>query len=152
MPAVSMTVNGKAVTGDVEARTLLVQFLRENLRLLDTQVTGPLVWTGSNADHEVVHNLIEGQIVLVFVQRISEDSALGPDWEGLGIHEDCPLRQAGKFDGWGCGICCSWWSEFQAAVRFPGYLVCLQEIEWPQGQHGNDQKVPQEIGERPIGE
>ena len=29
MPAVSMTVNGKAVTGDVEARTLLVQFLRE---------------------------------------------------------------------------------------------------------------------------
>ena len=32
MPAVSMTVNGKAVTGDVEARTLLVQFLRENLQ------------------------------------------------------------------------------------------------------------------------
>ena len=32
MPAVSMTVNGKAVTGDVEPRTLLVQFLREHLR------------------------------------------------------------------------------------------------------------------------
>ena len=38
MPAVSMTVNGKAVTGDVEARTLLVQFLRENLRLTGTHV------------------------------------------------------------------------------------------------------------------
>ena len=36
MPAVSMTVNGKLVTGDVEARTLLVQFLRENLRLTGT--------------------------------------------------------------------------------------------------------------------
>src|SRR5262249_54847731 len=38
MPAVSMTVNGKAVTGDVEARTLLVQFLREDLRLTGTHV------------------------------------------------------------------------------------------------------------------
>jgi carbon-monoxide dehydrogenase small subunit len=33
-----MTVNGKPVTGDVEARTLLVQFLRENLRLTGTHV------------------------------------------------------------------------------------------------------------------
>ena len=38
MPAVSMTVNGKAVKGDVEARTLLVQFLREDLRLTGTHV------------------------------------------------------------------------------------------------------------------
>src|SRR6185369_13112978 len=38
MSAVSMTVNGKAVSGDVEARTLLVQFLRENLRLTGTHV------------------------------------------------------------------------------------------------------------------
>ena len=38
MPAVSMTVNGKAVTGEVEARTLLVQFLREHLRLTGTHV------------------------------------------------------------------------------------------------------------------
>jgi aerobic carbon-monoxide dehydrogenase small subunit len=38
MPAVSMTVNGKPVSGDVEARTLLVQFLRENLRLTGTHV------------------------------------------------------------------------------------------------------------------
>ena len=38
MPAVSMTVNGKAVSGDVEARTLLVQFLREQLRLTGTHV------------------------------------------------------------------------------------------------------------------
>ena len=30
MAAVSMTVNGKPVTGDIEPRTLLVQFLREN--------------------------------------------------------------------------------------------------------------------------
>ena len=38
MPAVAMTVNGKAVTADVEPRTLLVQYLRENLRLTGTHV------------------------------------------------------------------------------------------------------------------
>src|SRR4029079_12007931 len=38
MPTVSMTVNGKAVTADVDSRTLLVQFLRENLRLTGTHV------------------------------------------------------------------------------------------------------------------
>ncbi|WP_342361589.1 (2Fe-2S)-binding protein [Terrarubrum flagellatum] len=38
MPTVSMTVNGKSVSGQVEGRTLLVQFLRENLRLTGTHV------------------------------------------------------------------------------------------------------------------
>ncbi|SFS13424.1 (2Fe-2S)-binding protein [Yoonia litorea] len=38
MPTVSMTVNGKAVSGDVEGRTLLVDFLREDLRLTGTHV------------------------------------------------------------------------------------------------------------------
>ena len=36
--AVSMTVNGKAVSGEVEGRTLLVQFLREHLGLTGTHV------------------------------------------------------------------------------------------------------------------
>ena len=38
MAAVSMTVNGQAVSGEVEGRTLLVQFLRENLNLTGTHV------------------------------------------------------------------------------------------------------------------
>ncbi len=38
MPKVSMTVNGKAVSGEVETRTLLVEFLRETLRLTGTHV------------------------------------------------------------------------------------------------------------------
>src|SRR3546814_17147121 len=33
MPRVSMTVNGRSVSGDVEGRTLLVQFLREHQHL-----------------------------------------------------------------------------------------------------------------------
>ncbi|MEZ5933795.1 MAG: (2Fe-2S)-binding protein [Alphaproteobacteria bacterium] len=38
MVSVSMTVNGKAVTKDVEPRTLLVEFLRQNLGLTGTHV------------------------------------------------------------------------------------------------------------------
>jgi carbon-monoxide dehydrogenase small subunit len=38
MPSVSMTVNGKSVTGEVEGRTLLVEFLRQNLGLTGTHV------------------------------------------------------------------------------------------------------------------
>ena len=38
MATVSMTVNGKAVSKDAEPRTLLVQFIRENLGLTGTHV------------------------------------------------------------------------------------------------------------------
>ncbi len=38
MPSVSMIVNGKPVSAAIEARTLLVQFLRETLRLTGTHV------------------------------------------------------------------------------------------------------------------
>jgi carbon-monoxide dehydrogenase small subunit len=38
MATVSMTVNGQAVNGEVEGRTLLVQFIRENLSLTGTHV------------------------------------------------------------------------------------------------------------------
>ena len=38
MAQVAMTVNGKAVSADVEPRTLLVEFIREHLRLTGTHV------------------------------------------------------------------------------------------------------------------
>jgi len=38
MPTVSVTVNGKKVSGEVEARTLLVHFLRDTLGLTGTHV------------------------------------------------------------------------------------------------------------------
>ncbi|MEP6149286.1 MAG: (2Fe-2S)-binding protein [Nisaea sp.] len=38
MATVSMTVNGKSVSGEVEPRTLLVQFIREQLHLTGTHV------------------------------------------------------------------------------------------------------------------
>ncbi|PKP84082.1 MAG: carbon monoxide dehydrogenase, partial [Alphaproteobacteria bacterium HGW-Alphaproteobacteria-2] len=38
MPTVSMRVNGKPAKGEVEGRTLLVEFLREGLGLTGTHV------------------------------------------------------------------------------------------------------------------
>ena len=38
MPSVTMKVNGKEVTAEVEPRTLLVEFLRQNLALTGTHV------------------------------------------------------------------------------------------------------------------
>ncbi|GJD50966.1 Carbon monoxide dehydrogenase small chain [Methylobacterium crusticola] len=38
MSSVSLTVNGKAVTADIDPRTLLVQYLRDSLRLTGTHV------------------------------------------------------------------------------------------------------------------
>jgi carbon-monoxide dehydrogenase small subunit len=38
MTKVTMTVNGKSVSGDVEGRTLLAEFLREGLRLTGTHI------------------------------------------------------------------------------------------------------------------
>lgn len=38
MPTVTMNINGKAVSGEVEGRTLLVDFLREDQRLTGTHV------------------------------------------------------------------------------------------------------------------
>ncbi|MCA8928425.1 MAG: 2Fe-2S iron-sulfur cluster binding domain-containing protein, partial [Alphaproteobacteria bacterium] len=38
MPTVSMTVNGQAVSAEVDGRTLLVDFIREHLALTGTHV------------------------------------------------------------------------------------------------------------------
>src|SRR4029450_1741521 len=51
MPTVSMTVNGKAASADVEARTLLVQYLREHLGLTGTHVGCDTTQGGASVVH-----------------------------------------------------------------------------------------------------
>ncbi|NND03944.1 MAG: (2Fe-2S)-binding protein [Acidimicrobiia bacterium] len=48
---VSMTVNGSEVSGDVEPRTLLVHFIRENLRLTGTHVGCETSYCGACTIH-----------------------------------------------------------------------------------------------------
>ena len=105
MAAVAMTVNGKAVTGDIDPRTLLVQFLREDLRLTGTHVGCDTSQCGAC----VVH--VDGKAVkacTVFAWQIDGADVL--TIEGLAapngpLH---PMQEAFiACDGYQCGYCTS---------------------------------------------
>lgn len=102
MPTVSMTVNGKAVTGDIEGRTLLVQFLRDQLDLTGTHVGCDTSQCGAC----VVH--VDGRSVKSCTLLASQaDGAEVLTIEGLsnggGMH---PLQAAFKeHHGLQCGFC-----------------------------------------------
>ena len=102
MPTVSMTVNGKAVTGDIEGRTLLVQFLRDQLDLTGTHVGCDTSQCGAC----VVH--VDGRSVKSCTLLASQaDGAEVLTIEGLsnggGMH---PLQAAFReHHGLQCGFC-----------------------------------------------
>ena len=102
MPTVSMNVNGKAVTGDVESRTLLVQYLRESLRLTGTHVGCDTSQCGAC----VVH--VNGESVkactMLAVQAEGTDVTT---IEGLATNGELHPMQAAFHDNHGlqCGFC-----------------------------------------------
>jgi len=102
MPGVSMTVNGKAVTGEVEARTLLVHFLRENLRLTGTHVGCDTSQCGAC----VVH--VDGKAVKsCTILALQADGAQVTTIEGLAKNGQLhPVQAAFKeHHGLQCGFC-----------------------------------------------
>ena len=102
MPTVSMTVNGKAVSGDVEARTLLVQFLRETLRLTGTHVGCDTSQCGAC----VVH--VDGQSVKACsVLAVQAEGAEVTTIEGLADGDTLhPMQEAFRNNhGLQCGFC-----------------------------------------------
>jgi len=102
MPAVSMTVNGKAVTGDVESRTLLVQFLRENLGLTGTHVGCDTSQCGAC----VVH--LDGKSVKSCTMlAVQANGAKVTTIEGLAANGELHPMQAAfrEHHGLQCGFC-----------------------------------------------
>jgi carbon-monoxide dehydrogenase small subunit len=100
--AVSMTVNGKQAAGEVEERTLLVQFLRENLRLTGTHVGCDTSQCGAC----VVH--IDGQSVKsCTVLAAQADGAEITTIEGIADGETLhPMQEAFRDNhGLQCGFC-----------------------------------------------
>ena len=97
-----MTVNGKAVCGEVESRTLLVQFLRENLSLTGTHVGCDTSQCGACVIH------VNGKSVKSCTMlAIQADGAEVTTIEGLadeaGLH---PMQQAFMDNhGLQCGFC-----------------------------------------------
>ena len=102
MANVTMTVNGKTVTANVDPRTLLVQFLRENLRLTGTHVGCDTSQCGAC----VVH--LDGKAVkscttfavqcqgadVVTIEGLAQDGKLHPMQEAFREHH-----------GLQCGFC-----------------------------------------------
>ncbi len=102
MTAVSMTVNGKSVSADVEPRTLLVEYLRENQRLTGTHVGCDTSQCGACVVHvdgvavkscTVLAVQAEGASV-VTIEGLARDGKLHPVQEAFREHH-----------GLQCGFC-----------------------------------------------
>ena len=86
MPSISMTVNGRSVSGEVEGRTLLVQFLRDHLGLTGTHVGCDTGQCGAcvvnvNGDSMKSCNMLaasaDGATVKTIEGMANEDGSLG---------------------------------------------------------------------------
>lgn len=130
MTAVSMTVNGKPVTADVDPRTLLVQFLREHLRLTGTHVGCDTSQCGAC----VVH--IDGKAMkscTMFAWQV--DGANVTTIEGLAngaaLH---PMQEAFReHHGLQCGYCT------------PGMIMAAVDIVKRKGHDLDDRTIREEL-------
>src|SRR5579863_9345833 len=104
MRSVSMTVNGQAVSGEVEGRTLLVQFLRETLRLTGTHVGCDTSQCGACTVH------LDGVAVKSCTVLAAQASGgTVTTVEGLRENDDAPLHPVQnafvQCHGLQCGFC-----------------------------------------------
>ncbi len=102
MPTVSMTVNGRSAAGEVEGRTLLVEFLREHLRLTGTHVGCDTSQCGACVVH--VNGKSVKSCTLLAVQA---EGAEVTTIEGLAQNGELhPMQAAFKeHHGLQCGFC-----------------------------------------------
>jgi len=101
MASISMSVNGKAVEGEVEDRTLLVEFIRENLRLTGTHVGCDTSQCGACVVH-VDGKAVKSCTTLAAQANGSEVTTI----EGLANDDLHPMQQAFKDNhGLQCGFC-----------------------------------------------
>ncbi len=101
MASISMTVNGKTVGGEVEDRTLLVEFIRENLRLTGTHVGCDTSQCGACVVH-VDGKAVKSCTTLAAQANGCEITTI----EGLASDDLHPMQQAFKDNhGLQCGFC-----------------------------------------------
>ena len=102
MPTVTMRVNGKAVSGEVESRTLLVQFLREHLRLTGTHVGCDTSQCGACVVH-VDGNSAKSCTILAVQADDSDITTIEGLADGETLH---PMQEAFRNNhGLQCGFC-----------------------------------------------
>lgn len=99
---ISLTVNGNAVTADVEPRTLLVHFLREHLRLTGTHIGCETSYCGACTVH------IDGEAIKsCTLLAVQADGADVTTIEGLADGDTLHPVQEGFWERHGlqCGYC-----------------------------------------------
>ncbi len=102
MPTVSMTVNGKQVSGEVENRTLLVEFLRNNLRLTGTHVGCDTSQCGCCVVH-IDDESVKACTVLAIQAEGSKVTTIEGMADGDTLH---PIQEAFReHHGLQCGFC-----------------------------------------------
>jgi len=133
MPTVSMTVNGKAVSAEVEARTLLVQFLREKLGLTGTHVGCDTSQCGAC----VVH--LDGKSVKSCTTlALQANGGKVTTIEGLAAADGKlhPMQEAFRDNhGLQCGFCTP--GMVMSAVDLVQNHASLSEAEIREGLEGN---------------
>lgn len=100
---VSMTVNGKAVSHDVEERTLLVQFIRETLKLTGTHVGCDTAQCGACTLHVNGHAVKSCNML-----AMQAEGAQVTTIEGIAAADGTfhPMQQAFHLEhGLQCGYC-----------------------------------------------
>ena len=99
---VSMTVNGKAVSGDVEERTLLVTFIREHLGLTGTHVGCDTSQCGACVVH-VNGQSVKSCTMLAVQAEGAEVATIEGLADGDTLH---PMQEAFRDNhGLQCGFC-----------------------------------------------
>jgi carbon-monoxide dehydrogenase small subunit len=98
----SLTVNGKAVTAEVDSRTLLVQFLRDHLRLTGTHVGCDTAQCGACTVH-----LNDRAIKSCNLLALQAQGARITTIEGIGTPDQLhPMQTAFReHHGLQCGFC-----------------------------------------------
>ena len=99
---VSMNVNGRAVSAEVEDRTLLVEFLRENLRLTGTHVGCDTSQCGACVVH-VDGRSVKACTMLAIQAQGADVATIEGLAEGGTLH---PMQEAFRANhGLQCGFC-----------------------------------------------
>jgi len=127
-----MTVNGKQVSGDVEGRTLLVDFLRQNLRLTGTHVGCDTSQCGAC----VVH--VDGKAVKsCSTLAVQCEGADVVTIEGLAVNGELhPMQEAFRqHHALQCGFCTP--GMVMAAVDLVNRNSALDEATIRAGLEGN---------------
>jgi aerobic carbon-monoxide dehydrogenase small subunit len=131
MSRVSLTVNGKAVTGDVDPRTLLVQFLREHLRLTGTHVGCDTSQCGACVVH-VNGKAIKSCTILALQAEGADVLTI----EGLApsATELHPMQEAFRENhGLQCGYCT------------PGMIMTAVDIVYRKGNELEERTIREEL-------